>query len=339
MAPPVGIRKPPRLFLSDSKGTDEVNHDEMTLSKEWTGKTTVLTWKVDDDKLCSIPNYPLERTSKFIEGCEGSVIAARISTVLRDLDIQAEYDGEAGKAKCKTVDLVTFRVRLYSKRVDPTGVVVECQRRSGSCSSFMRCCRSILAAASGVTPKKQPPPCYRRRPVGKMQCLKGVMLPDQNEIGAKITVQRAIELLERDNRESKLLGVESIRDIADGTKSKAETAVEAARYLILDEESVGLRNHVASILIAPAKSLEQPTETSMVQDERLRRVALTSVYNAFDALVNIEEADKLRNGECISSFWSPLLNKITSDAESNAFDTRIASNALNCLSTLCEKTN
>eukprot|EP00339_Tiarina_fusa_P018559 CAMPEP_0117026164 /NCGR_PEP_ID=MMETSP0472-20121206/19264_1 /TAXON_ID=693140 ORGANISM="Tiarina fusus, Strain LIS" /NCGR_SAMPLE_ID=MMETSP0472 /ASSEMBLY_ACC=CAM_ASM_000603 /LENGTH=404 /DNA_ID=CAMNT_0004733099 /DNA_START=41 /DNA_END=1255 /DNA_ORIENTATION=+ len=104
--------------------------------------------------------HRLERTAAFVPNTNASVIAARISNVLRDRSIEAAYDNDKAKVKCVTTEGVDFRVRLYrGKNQYSHGIIVEVQRRFGSSLHFHADTEAILDAAQGKTP--MPPPAIR----------------------------------------------------------------------------------------------------------------------------------------------------------------------------------
>ena len=122
-APPIGLSKP-KLGLTQSRTS-------FTVTQEWTSQQ----WDVKGHDLEMVPvDFPLERTHREIR-CDASEVAKRISSSLQRLSIDAEYDNEKAKAKCKTMECVKFRIRLYASGENGQPVVVEVQRRSGSTSS------------------------------------------------------------------------------------------------------------------------------------------------------------------------------------------------------------
>ena len=172
--------------------------ESYAVHKEWSGSNR---WDVCD--LEPIPiDFPLERTHREIHDTEAKEVATRISEALRKLSIEAEYDGEKAKAKCRTSDLVSFRIRLFAGGDGGLPVMVEVQRRSGSPSSFMRSCRAILdsaegkdiSASSSSKSRKTMPP-FMKGPVGGMKCLQSVPLKTSPEADTKAGLNKAMEML------------------------------------------------------------------------------------------------------------------------------------------------
>lgn len=113
-------------------------------------------------KLSSVPTlpelHPLERTAVFVERVSPSVVSERISMILRERSIEAEYEDEKAKVKCVTPEGVECRVRLYRGRGKFNhGIIVEVQRRFGFSTNFNKHVSAILDAADGMTPPPPPP--------------------------------------------------------------------------------------------------------------------------------------------------------------------------------------
>ena len=118
---------------------------------------SAFVWKLND-----VPTLPelfrLERTAVFIEGSSPSQITERISKVLWERSIEAEYEDEKAKAKCTTPEGVECRVRLYRGRGKYNhGIIVEVQRRFGNSVNFHEHVSAILNAARGMAPPPPPP--------------------------------------------------------------------------------------------------------------------------------------------------------------------------------------
>mmetsp|Transcript_67870 Transcript_67870/g.196408 ORF Transcript_67870/g.196408 Transcript_67870/m.196408 type:complete len:398 (-) Transcript_67870:28-1221(-) len=108
-------------------------------------------------RLSTAPELPefhsVERTAVFVPHSTPSLVASRISDLLRERSIQATYDDEKAKVKCVTVDGVDFRVRLYRGRNEYShGIIVEVQRRFGFSIHFHDDTQAILDAAQGKPP-------------------------------------------------------------------------------------------------------------------------------------------------------------------------------------------
>lgn len=256
------------------------------LTKEWTGKVAVPNeWKVDCLQQVP-PDFPLERTKKEIRGSDGCEIAARISAALQKLSIEAEYCGETGKAKCRTTDYVSFRIRLFAGGDEGQPVVVEMQRRSGSCCSFMKSCRAILAAAEGLPMPlrsgKMPP---SKKPIREMKCLKGIIgesKQSDREQDMKSALDCAAILLGQNQRESTILALENICLLTDPLKTVPETALETSKCVVLGDESRTIREDVAAILKSDIRDIEfeEGLEGHMEQAYQIHHLALSVFSNS-----------------------------------------------------------
>lgn len=130
-------------------------------------------WNVQDTSLKPVPPYypPMDPNCTALVGdVPPSLVVVRISECLRKRSIAVEYDEESVTARCMTVDRTHFVIQLY--RGSPPGggggdnapshagtlvvpppssvVIVECQRQSGSVTSFHAACRAVLQAARGL---------------------------------------------------------------------------------------------------------------------------------------------------------------------------------------------
>mmetsp|Transcript_24798 Transcript_24798/g.36700 ORF Transcript_24798/g.36700 Transcript_24798/m.36700 type:complete len:369 (+) Transcript_24798:109-1215(+) len=94
-----------------------------------------------------VPEFqPLEPTSTFVPHIGAFDVATRISQILKERNIQADYvDNEA---ECLTFDNVEFSVYLYQgKKKYSHGIVVEVQRLSGNSLNFYNDVKAILDGA------------------------------------------------------------------------------------------------------------------------------------------------------------------------------------------------
>lgn len=222
--PNFGALKPPSLGIPRDSG-------KLDIAQEWSG-SVCSPWNVKELEL--VPDgFPLERTHREIHD-NPSDVALRISGVLQRLSIQAEYCSEKAKAKCRTSDMVSFRIRLYAGSESGQPVIVEIQRRSGPASSFMSSCRAILDAAEGKEVKpdgKKLPFC---KPISEMKCLRNASVPcDDFGAGA---LDRTMDMLRSNNRDLNILGLENLCNLTDPVKSSASCALNVSKTVLLDSE-------------------------------------------------------------------------------------------------------
>jgi hypothetical protein len=113
-------------------------------------------------KAPTLPQFhPLERTATFVPNItDVSLISSRISRVLRDRSIEANYDSNKAKVRCASMDGVDFRIRLYRGRTAQYshGIIVEVQRRFGMSFTYHHDAQAILDAAHGKPTISVPPP-------------------------------------------------------------------------------------------------------------------------------------------------------------------------------------
>lgn len=115
-------------------------------------KSTLFSWK-----LSAVPVLPelhsLEKTATFVPNALPIEVSSRISDVLRERSIEAQYENEKAKVKCTTVEGVDFRIRLYRGRGRYNhGIIVEVQRRFGNSYVFHSDTQAILDGAQGKDP-------------------------------------------------------------------------------------------------------------------------------------------------------------------------------------------
>lgn len=195
-------------------------------------------WKIST--LNEVPlDFPLERTRREIEKVPVTEVVDRITKCLRKLSIEAEFDGESAKAKCKTSDMVGFRIRLFagqSKTQEP--IIVEIQRRSGSPRCFMRVCKKILDAAEGleiesdsIPARKKVPPCISKTPVGEMKCLQSIDKQDPHA-EVNIGIRKSLEMLRSKKKDVNVLGLENICFMTDPLKTRPDMAIISCKAIL-----------------------------------------------------------------------------------------------------------
>ncbi len=216
-APPVGLKP---LSFGARGGS-------VSVKREW----NEANWKVNS--LDPVPlDFPLERTRREIHGANAAQVAERISNTLRVLSVEAEYDGEKAKAKCKTNDMVSFRIRLFAgDEGNQQPVIVEIQRRSGSPSCFMRVCRQILDGAEGmeipadtVPARKKMPSCMMKAPVSSLKCIQKESAVRDPQAEAISSIQKSLELLRSKEMDTNCLGLDCANDSAELRTSMASLA-------------------------------------------------------------------------------------------------------------------
>ena len=253
---------------------EDIRMDGLTMAKEWIGKVAVTSnWDIKDDGLKTVPlDFLLERTHKEIHGCGACEVACRISDALRDLSIEAEFDDERAKAKCCTRDFVSFRIRLFASGEGGTPVIVEVQKRFGSCLSFHDDTTAILEAAEGKIPP--PPPLA-------MDSLSRIALPlvsdnedDHEDNEPSCSLEFVAKMLNFPSYDSHHLALQTLVSLTDSAKMGHNTARNVSTELLDVDSDIGAK--VFSLVI----------DTSPDQEETfgLRVQAMTVISNAVNTL-------------------------------------------------------
>ena len=226
----------------------------LSVKKEWKGQVALPScWQVKTGAL-EMASFPLERTHREIPDVEAEEVCSRISEALRVLSIEAEYDNEKAKAKCRTSDYSCFRIRLYAGSEVGQPVIVECQRRSGPGMSFMQSCRAILSAAEGkaitaeASKKKVPP--FMKCPIVNMKCLQGVKpVTVDREADVSTALDKVIDLLRKDQHDSSVLAMENLCHLTDPIKTYPDTAVKASKTILVgNNDKYNVREEMTALL-------------------------------------------------------------------------------------------
>jgi hypothetical protein len=279
-APAIGLARPKS---GSSESTNRAT--SFTVTQEW---TSAQSWNVKAEDLEVVPmDFPLERTHREIR-CDAAEVAKRISESLKSLSIDAQYDDEKAKAKCKTMECVKFRIRLYAGGENGHPVLVEVQRRSGSTSLFMRSCRAVLDAAEGATAAgfvavppqsigKFPPPM---KSLGAMTCLQSVKVPGPSpEDEAAVAFESAAKLCNSDKHDAVALGLESLCSLMDPLKVSPKTAMQVSKWVLLGHDTHPTRQNITAILsLGPD---DEDDELVPAFDQQ-KHFALIALANALD---------------------------------------------------------
>ena len=334
--PPKGLG--PASFKKDVK-TSSGGDGGLSVKEEWKGKIAIpACWVVKTQSLEMLPPFPLEHTHREIFGVEAEEVSSRISEALRVLSIEAEYNEEKAKAKCRTSDYACFRIRLYAGSEEGQPVVVELQRRSGPGISFMQSCRAILSAAEGQlpttqgTPKKVPP--FTKCPIGSMKCLQGVM-PDVNrEAELASALDKVVELLRKDHLDASALAMESLLHLTDPIDTCPESAMRASKTVVLSDEEYNLREEMTTLLERDGVALDFDHVNAVGQDsaDRLRHLALLVFSNALKLTAKDGSLEVAVQGEkWFSEFLVPTLMDEVRSASTSPNNAYVACGCLNSL--------
>jgi hypothetical protein len=276
--PALGIKRPPSL-----QGARVKSDASFGVEKEWSAMMSPSLWNVKCEDLEMVPlDFPLERTNREIVGATASEVSSRISNVLRVLSIEADFDDKKAKAKCKSSDLVSFRIRLYAGGEQGQPVVVEVQRRCGSASSFMYSCRAILNSAEGkgveetLGTKKVPP--FMKKPIGEMKCLQSVVPKNENVDEVVIAeLDRVMEMLRSKQHDSNVLGLENLCSITDPLKTVPLVAIRVSKCVVLGDEKYDVREEIRALT---ERDVFVPEDGPSEHAEHLRHLSLAAFANA-----------------------------------------------------------
>lgn len=277
-----GLAKPPPPSsvgsLARSAPLVAAKSDSFKVQQTWTGVTAPCAWDISSDDLEPVPmDFPLERTHRSIEGVDATQVAQRISEALRSHSIEAKFGKKPAKAKCKTNDLVSFRIRLYAGGDNGLPVIVEVQRRSGSASCFMKSCRAILAAAEGKQEEKRfAPP----KSVGQMKCLQAASLPPLSV--AKVSDEelgRAVAMIRSEQKDTNVLGLESLLSLTDPIKTSLGVATLVSKCVVLGDDKFDIRDDIRAFTDRDVFEMEDE-DAVQTHADHVRLLALSVFANA-----------------------------------------------------------
>mmetsp|Transcript_14932 Transcript_14932/g.32514 ORF Transcript_14932/g.32514 Transcript_14932/m.32514 type:complete len:456 (+) Transcript_14932:321-1688(+) len=312
------------------------------VDKSEVSSATVAVSKWSVGRLDSLPDdFPLERTSRRISTISGSVVAARINDCLVTRSIEAVYNDVEAKAKCRTSDYVSFRIRLFSDGED--GVVVEVQRRRGSSFNFMKDCRAILDAAegrsSGRSASLPTASLPALKPVSGLACLKGVKIDAPSTDEPSTVVKDAEDLLKQHQRDTNMLGMQNLEELTNPLSTSQEAVRLAARSVVSEDSSSTIRGAISSLLEFNSLQSEQSyqpaakDEKDFDYDERMHNLSLSVVYNALSAME--DEGSLSQHFKSHESWFHdtliPVLVRDVESAKDRPHDACMAAKCIHCL--------
>ena len=289
--------------MQQKKSSQEVPCLSKSTAKE-APSINPFVWKLRD--VPTLPElHPLERTAVFVEGSMPVEITKRISRVLRERSIEAEYENEKAKAKCTTPEGVECRVRLYRGRGKYNhGVIVEVQRRFGSSNNFNTHVLAILDAAKGLAPP--PPPALRRS-------ADALPLVSDNEDdcpppSGKSSLEMVQKMFGNGGYDSQYLALQTLSSLTDSEKMGRATAKSVSIELLSSSNKVG------------DKLIDLLCKKEEEDGIKLRSLAFLILANAI-------EATKGKIDQVLYELLRPILLNELDKAESNP---RVAQMAARC---------
>ena len=268
--------KRPVQWMSAPSRVSNGRSGSVTMEKEWSGKVPAANWNVQPECLALVPlDFPLERTHREIPDENASVVAARISLALQKLSVDAEFCDKTAKAKCKTKDFVSFRIRMYSGGDGGQPVIIEVQRRTGPVRSFMHTCRSIFAAAEGKDFKCEKP--LGPKPVSctaSMKCLDGAAVSVDPHAECVASLHRVVDLLRDSRIDVNVLGMENLCSLTDPMKTALQTAELAAKAVVIGIDNLCLHDEIYLVLQRSSDHIMDADDKGADYGERLRTLSL-----------------------------------------------------------------
>lgn len=219
-------------------------------------------WKLTDATV--LPEFhPLERTAVFVPNTSPNQVAYRVSAILRERSIQADF--QDSKAKCVTADNVDFRVFLYrGQKQYSHGIIVEVQRRFGNSINFYADTQAILDAAEGKTVAP---------PDKKAKTLPLVEEEQDGDVVSSSSLDFVAKMLTHTGQDAQYLALQTLSSLTDREKMGKTTAGDVAKVLLTPGNEVGVT------------VLEIVMKRSGVQDEHgIRLMAMTVLCNVLTAL-------------------------------------------------------
>lgn len=354
------------------------------------------SWNVTSAGLRPVPPFfPVERTHAFLnpqdverdggdaelESRDGASAAAdRIVRCLDELSISAVYDDERAVCLATTGDRCRFYIRFFriegdADLAEPTeeascggdgSILLELQRRHGSCLSFRSAAREIFRAARGFDePRREDqgrasaassvevrppccPPSFAAASASKREA-------EEEECPVAACLSNVVRLLtDEDGRiDAKLLALESLRCVSDSGNGNESYALKTARALTCCSKagSVKCREAIMKLLAAGREHrealLDDAANSSDEEDEipddletryvdEMRGLALSALANSLEAMTDsaasksdAEEDSKIPLGELLPALLEDVLR--LSPAGRRPHDAAEAARCLNAL--------
>lgn len=347
---PSGTAPPPKLSL--------MQFDPSQLSDPSASTSQSLPighWNLRDADVRTLPEFhPLDRAAVFVPSCpDASVVAGRISSVLRARSISTEYTNSKAKAKCVTADDVEFRVRLYrGKKHFAHGVIVEVQRRYGFCPAYAQDVAAILDAAEGKNlplPRQSagsgtPPPPLPSL-VTDEECNAASADSDSESSSLESIPIASAMLADATRVDRQSMGLRGLASLTDSYRIGATTATRASAEIVAGStpEAAAARDAILALVLntnvnpspvdaSPKSSKDKLSGAEIGPDAdaaaaaHLRTLALSVLSNVLANLSGTPELVSLR-----PILSQAVLPALLSDLKSAATHPRRADLAARCL--------
>lgn len=206
-------------------------------------KSTPFSWKLS--YIPVLPEFhPLERTATLVPNAMPADIGSRISDVLRERSIEAQYENGKAKVKCTTAEGVDFRIRLYRGRGRYNhGIIVEVQRRFGTSFVFHNDTQAILNGAQGEVPA---PPAPLMTSTNNLPEVSDIDDKDDEDYDGSYQVPSAesslamvAKMMKLPSFESQYLGLQMLLPLVNSERLSLSTARTVASGLFEKDCEVG----------------------------------------------------------------------------------------------------
>jgi hypothetical protein len=165
--------------------------------------------------------HPLERTAVFCPHSDARTVASRVSAVLKERSIHAEYVG--AEAECLTADNVEFSVFLYrGKEQFKHGIICEVQRLNGNSINFHDETLAVLNAAENKESHEPFPKKFKMIP----------LVEDEDDYEVSSSLLDFVRKTLDGGEDSQRLGLETLVIMTDPSKVGSKTAMTACRNLM-----------------------------------------------------------------------------------------------------------
>lgn len=291
-------------------------------------------WNVGQSDLKNVPNlWNLDPTAIFIPYITGQKVAERVSDCLRRASIYAEYINEPVKARCKTLNLVDFRIRLFKGRGDyDHGVIVEVQKRDGCSISFSRIRKYVLNELQGKGPGASPSEINRMWECHKMLPLLDDIVPLSDHEVRK-AVKDAISLIVEHRLDANTLGIESLCFMTESKRCCTNVDSIASTMILSSEEGQVVRDFVEAVIKEnklPYDKYGDYTDDSRIQT--LRFLCFSLLYHTLQSLASKDVTFDCGVGcAWLQNFVMPVMVDELKYASSRPHEAFLAASSMNSL--------
>mmetsp|Transcript_35933 Transcript_35933/g.78069 ORF Transcript_35933/g.78069 Transcript_35933/m.78069 type:complete len:480 (+) Transcript_35933:142-1581(+) len=350
---------PPHISARSGKQFAPFIHTSKAAKPEFSRRNDHQPWTVK--QIPPNPPYPLERTHEILRHTSPSTIANRIASCLRDQSIGAVYDNENAACIAETSDLTKFYVRLFrcgDEEESDGAVLVEVQRRRGSCPTFHDAARVILAAARGsptdgrtdnnvMSSKPRSLPASLTDRAGEFGCASKRCCSQENTRDAEDDIKQSMVLadlecvnclLHKERLDAHLLALEGLRFLTDAQSTGVCTATAVAKAILSDDAAAGIRDAVLSLVVNGSLDTNESRsphdcDIDVNFGHALREHALAVLANSIGQLSRSGSKDEL---PVVLSESNELLSVLADDITNVQKKPNDAYEASRCLNKLLE---